>query len=80
MDISIEKGQIKIIPVKQPGPKKNTKVTTNNGSKGVLQGKNLDKELIGMKDSELIRHTCREIIATKNNDPRLRLQASTIMI
>ena len=64
-----------VVIIKTPPGKK--KVAA---SKKTNHDPRLDKELIAMEDSELIRHTCRKIIATKDNDPRLKLQASNLLL
>lgn len=59
---------------------KKSKVYPKTELKEDFQEGTLDRELIEMTDIELIRHTCRKIIATKINEPRIKLQASNILL
>ena len=74
-----ENSENSITPI-TPGPKKKSKVCTKTEVKEGFQEGTLDRELIEMTDIELIRHTCRKIIATKINEPRIKLQASNILL
>jgi len=83
MEITIEEGQIKITPVKQPEQKNKSKVCTKSPLKEPFHdnyNNKVDPELVAMTDKEMIRHTCRAIISTKGEDSRLRLQASNLLL
>ena len=76
--INNENSESVITPDKKK--KKKSKVSTKKEMKELFHEDTFDSELIGMNDSELIRHTCREIISTKKNDSRIKLQASTLLL
>lgn len=62
-------------------PNKKSNSYTSKRVKSNLHDKNkVDLELLELSDSDLIKHTCRNIIANKGNDSRIKLQASTLLL
>lgn len=69
-----------VITKTSPGNGKKSKVYTNSNMKEGFQEYAIDPDLVGMNDTELIRHTCRKIVSSMGIDLRIKLQASTLLL